>query len=331
MTAWTKAELGWVTEVLIAADTIIDISPVVTSDTSYLLPIPNTNEYFILENRQPIGSDSMLIREGLLIWHVDSVLARLRGLPLNRVNGMSPYAMALVQADGQNDLEGGDNRGDAGDPFPGSSDNREFGVCTQPRSWTKNGAATVVRVNNIDPLAPFGAIRADIEFIDPDPVVIADSTLATGVFGSSYQLQLTASGGIECSRGWQLVSGVLPSGVGFTVDGMISGRFDEAGDFPITVRVESGPMADTTSFTLSVVPPVLAVDSVVNELLEISQPLTDDELIYLDLQGNSNQELDLGDFVEWMRTTGGVTTAEEIAEVLSAAAARVENGGGDRE
>ena len=124
---------------------------------------------------------------------------------------------------------------------------------------------------------------------------------------------------------------MLPSGMEFTVDGMISGRFNEAGDFPITVRVVSGPVADTTSFTLSVVPPVLAVDSVVNELLEISQPLTDDELIYLDLQGNSNQELDLGDFVEWMRTTGGVTTAEEIAEVLRTAAARAEKGGGDRE
>ena len=331
MTAWTKAQLGWVTEVLIDRDTTIDMSPVVTSDTSYILPIPNTNEYFVLENRQRIGSDSMLINEGLLIWHVDSVLTRLRGLPLNRVNGMSPYAMALVQADGQNDLENGANRGDGGDPFPGSSDNREFGVCTQPGSWTKTGEATVVRVNNINPLAPFGAVRADIEFIEPDPVVIADSTPATGVFGSPYQLQLTASGGIECSRDWQLVSGVLPSGMALTVDGLISGRFNEAGDFPITVRVESGSEADTTSFTLKVVPPVLAVDSVVNELLEISQPLTDDELIYLDLQGNNNQQLDLGDFVEWMRTTGGGTTAEEIAELLRAAAARGEKGGGDRE
>ena len=118
---------------------------------------------------------------------------------------------------------------------------------------------------------------------------------------------------------------------GVTPTGLISGRFNEAGDFPITVRVESGSEADTTSFTLKVVPPVLAVDSVVNELLEISQPLTDDELIYLDLQGNNNQQLDLGDFVEWMRTTGGVTTAEEIAELLRAAAARGEKGGGDRE
>ncbi|UCD25360.1 MAG: M6 family metalloprotease domain-containing protein, partial [Gemmatimonadota bacterium] len=50
MTAWTKAELGWITEVTVATDSIIDVSPVVTSDTSYIVPIIDTNEYFILEN-----------------------------------------------------------------------------------------------------------------------------------------------------------------------------------------------------------------------------------------------------------------------------------------
>jgi hypothetical protein len=89
-------------------------------------------------------------------------------------------------------------------------------------------------------------------------------------------------------------------------------------------------VADTTSFTLSVVAPALAVDSVVNELLEISQPLTDDELSYLDLQGNNNQLFDLGDFVQWMRTTGGVTTAAEIVAVLDAAKERVAREGGER-
>ncbi|UCD24280.1 MAG: hypothetical protein JSW51_14875, partial [Gemmatimonadota bacterium] len=122
-----------------------------------------------------------------------------------------------------------------------------------------------------------------------------------------------------------------PRGIGFTAQGLIGGRFNEAGDFPITVRVESGPVADTTSLTLSVVAPVLAVDSVVNELLGISQPLTEDELIYLDLQGNSNQEFDLADFAEWMNTTGGVTTAKQIAEILRAAAARSKQGGAGHE
>ncbi len=329
VTAWTKAELGWVTEVLIDRDTTIDINPVITSDTTFILPVPNTDQYFILENRQPIGSDSALPGAGLLVWRPDSVLIRLRGLPLNTVNTMRPYAMPLVQADGQDDLLAGANRGDGGDPFPGSANNTTLGVCTTPSTETKDGEPSLVSVENITELAPLGAIRADIRFVVPDPIAIVDSTPEVGFYGSTqYQHQLMATGGVPCFRKWELIGGSLPLGMSLTTEGLIWGQLREPGDFTIDVRVTSATVSDSVSLTLHVVEPTLALDSVVNHLLEISTPLTDADLRYLDLQGNNNEQFDLGDFVAWMESTGGAVSAAEVAAVLDAAATRTVGKGG---
>ncbi len=332
MMAWTKAELGWVTEVLIDSDTTLDISPVVTSDTSFILPIKaptDSTQYFILENRQRIGSDSMLIAPGLLVWHVDSVLTRQRGMPWNSVNAFSPNGVALEQADGRGDLMAGTNRGDTGDPFPGLENNTAFAACTVPGSSGNTGRPSLVNVENVTQLAPFGAVRVDVSFTNPDPLQITDSALPPGVMGAPYSFQLTASGGVVCYRRWLLLGGSLPSGLVMDSDGFISGVLREQGDFSIEVRVESA-VESTEILTLSVVAPALAVDSVVNELLQLSNPLTNDERNYLDIQGNGNAQLDLGDFVEWMRTTGGITSAAEIVAVLDAAKERAAKPGGER-
>jgi M6 family metalloprotease-like protein len=326
LTAWSKSQLGWVTEVLVNADTTLDITPVVTADTSYILPVPNTNEYFILENRQRIGSDSMLIEPGLMVWHVDSALVFLRK---NDVNGFKPYAMALVQADGRDDLLQGANRGDSGDPFPGAENNTTLGVCTTPSTQTNPGSPSLVSVENIAQLAPFGAVSADIRFVVPDPIAIVDSTPEVGFYGSTgYQFQLSATGGVACYQHWELISGTLPAGMTLSTSGLIWGQLREMGDFTIDVRVTSATESDSTSLTLHVVAPALALDSVVNQLLELSTPLSDDDLRYLDLQGNNNEEFDLGDFVAWIESTGGAVSAADVAAVLDAARARAANNGG---
>jgi M6 family metalloprotease-like protein len=328
LSAWSKSQLGWITEVLIDVDTTIAISRVVTSDTSYVLPVPNTDEYFILENRQLIGSDSMLIRDGLLIWHVDSVRVRQR-LAFNTVNGFTPHAVALVQADGRNDLLGDVNRGDAGDPFPGLENNRTLGVCTTPNTQSHSGSPSLVSVENITQLVPFGAMQADIRFIVPDPIAIVDSTPEAGFLGATdYQYQFTATGGVQCYQDWELIGGTLPQGMVLSTSGLIWGQLRELGDFAIDVRVTSANVVDSTSLTLSVIAPALALDSVVDHLLELSTPLSDTELLYMDLQGNNNERFDLGDFVAWMESTGGAVSAAEVAVVLDAARGRAASKGG---
>jgi len=185
LNAWSKAQLGWVTEVLIDSDTTLEISPIVTSDTAYVLPISGTNEFFMLENRQRIGSDSMIYREGLLVWHVDSVLARTRG---NNVNTpIYPYGVALEQADGRDDLRNGGNRGDQGDPFPGISNNRRFGRNTTPSSNSNDGTVSYVLLDSITQVSDFGPISLKIGFEAPALIAATDTNAVFRLNGVQYR------------------------------------------------------------------------------------------------------------------------------------------------
>lgn len=71
------------------------------------------NEYFIVENRSKMGLDAHLPASGLAIYHCDI-------LGSNEYQSGAPdrhYQCALLQADGQLDLERNVNRGDGGDLF----------------------------------------------------------------------------------------------------------------------------------------------------------------------------------------------------------------------
>ena len=151
MEAWSRSELGWVTEVLLERDTVLTISPVETADTVYVVPVPQANEYFLLENRQPVGADGSIHGPGLLIWHVDSTRIRQRR-GSNSVNASLPHGLALEQADGSNHLGAGSNRGDAGDPFPGTAGRTVFDDFTTPSSGANSGAQSGVIVDQIDAL-----------------------------------------------------------------------------------------------------------------------------------------------------------------------------------
>jgi M6 family metalloprotease-like protein len=99
------------------------------------------DEYFLLENRQQMGFDSWLPGAGLLIWHVDE--EKWNRWELNTYEcTLSPGCqcpvwhplVSLEQADGLLHLENKVNAGDAGDPFPGSTNNLIFGFNTTPES-----------------------------------------------------------------------------------------------------------------------------------------------------------------------------------------------------
>ena len=98
------------------------------------------NEYWLLENRQKIGSDAALPGSGLLIWHVDDNLPGSNQYECKQVNNYQcsaanqHFRVALEQADGALHLEFGVNSGDTGDPFPGSTGNTAFNFSTNPNS-----------------------------------------------------------------------------------------------------------------------------------------------------------------------------------------------------
>jgi immune inhibitor A len=98
-------------------------------------------EYFLVENRQQSGYDSLLPGSGLLVWHVDE------GQADN--SDESHYRIALLQADGKRDLELNHNRGDAGDPFPGSAGNTALTSSTTPNTRAYSGQTTCVSIASI--------------------------------------------------------------------------------------------------------------------------------------------------------------------------------------
>ncbi|MBC7381391.1 MAG: M6 family metalloprotease domain-containing protein [Bacteroidia bacterium] len=135
--AWTRIQLGWLTPVLINTINTFKI-PKALADSNFCFRIntPVTNEYFLLENRQKKGFDRYLPSKGLAIWHINSSKAKLlsqsSGNSVN--NDTSNYGVGLIQADGRFDLEKGNNRGDGGDLFPGTSNNRSFTPFSSPSS-----------------------------------------------------------------------------------------------------------------------------------------------------------------------------------------------------
>ncbi len=189
MMAWSRSKLGWITEVLISEDTTLEISPIAVSDTAFVLPIAGTSEYFLLENRQRIGSDAELWGPGLLIWHIDSVLVNLRSPPPlfnNFVNAADPHGIALEQADGRDDLADPNSsaRGDNGDPFPGALNRTRFGPTSNPSSRNNAGERTGILVDSITQVSPGGPIRVAVVFTRPT-VVTASDTFAQFDFDSA--------------------------------------------------------------------------------------------------------------------------------------------------
>lgn len=156
--AWLKWYQGWITPTpVIGTVTGASIGQAETNPKAYLLrENPNgvdwnfytnsgTGEYFLVENRQKTGYDAGLPGCGLLIWHINEAA------PYNNsanANENQPL-VKLMEADGLNHLYSGSNRGDTGDPFPGSSNKVTFNYSSTPNSRLYGGADSLVAVTGI--------------------------------------------------------------------------------------------------------------------------------------------------------------------------------------
>lgn len=98
-----------------------------------------------MENRQKVGYDAGLPGCGLLIWHIDETRTS-----TNAANATDSRRLVdLEEADGLRDLDFNNNKGDPGDPFPGSTNNRTFNNTSNPNSKLYSLAASGVSVTNI--------------------------------------------------------------------------------------------------------------------------------------------------------------------------------------
>jgi M6 family metalloprotease-like protein len=213
--AWSLTELGWAAVDTLSQDRAASLAPTASGDTVLYAAVPGTDEFFLFENRQALGSDSAQINPfcqfrirscakgpGLLIWHIDQGQIDAHGFRQdNRVNSGTLHGVALVQADGLNELRapGGKDRGDAGDPWPGSTGASRFAPTTNPPALDNQGRTTGFTLDSIRQLAPVGAIGFRFSLIPPGGVTLTlpwarDELLGHAVLGVAQQAYLDSLG-----------------------------------------------------------------------------------------------------------------------------------------
>jgi immune inhibitor A len=173
--SWCKARLGFLDPTTpLVNRTPTSILRVETNPQAYKLwtggyPIA---QYFMVENRQRVGSDVSLPGDGLIITHIDET-----------VDGNSDETHPLVaieQADGQFHLEHGQGS-DPGDPWPGSTVHRSFTNTSTPNSRDYAGAPTQVAVRSISNSA--ATMTGDLE-VENQPIYVIDGWTATALGGN---------------------------------------------------------------------------------------------------------------------------------------------------
>ena len=155
--AWCKANQGWVSVAVQTSNQVVNIADVKTGHKIHRLWKDGApgSEYFLVENRQKTKFDKFLPGGGLLIWHIDETIAA-------NSNEAHPK-VALMQADGLKQLEAGSNRGDAGDAYPGTTNNKNFNKSSNPSSKSYAGSDTCVGVTEISAAAATMSARLSVK------------------------------------------------------------------------------------------------------------------------------------------------------------------------
>ena len=172
MIGWCKNQLGWV-EVMEITDDLdqVAIQQTYSNNTIYRVNHSQADEeYWYIENRQNIGSDTLMPTPGLTIWHINDDIAQ--DWYLN--NNEPYYGVGLEQADGMFALENGGPSNGA-DVFPGDSDNREFSNSSSPNTSSLYGEPSMLRIDNISDPGEFMYI--DIQY---NEIILATATIDDG-------------------------------------------------------------------------------------------------------------------------------------------------------
>ena len=142
--AYNKCIADWATTTVLTSSQSGLSAPSATN-TIYKYNHPTqSNEYYLIENRQQTGRDAGLPASGLAIWHIDT-----NGN--NSWNQMTPtqhFLVTLVQADGRWDLEHNVNYGDGSDLWRGPAYPRCTPATTPNTNWW-NGSSSNLSITSI--------------------------------------------------------------------------------------------------------------------------------------------------------------------------------------
>jgi M6 family metalloprotease-like protein len=245
--AWSKIFLGWVTPTVIT-NTGVYTAPEVETDAAVFrigLNYP-VGEYLLIENRQPTGIENVIPQGGLAVWHIDDTKG---DFALNNVNNdegypgqsgwpenLRHYRVALLQADGNYDLERANNRGDAGDLYHAAGVS-EITSETVPNTDSYQGPVVYAVDNDIIQISASGQVMTFMVAIEdiipptPDPAEWEIEPQATGLHTIAMEAKVaTDRSGVEYFFKCVDVNPAVPDPNVFN-SGWQDGALYERGDF----------------------------------------------------------------------------------------------------
>ena len=182
--AWSKVKLGWVTPTVISTPGTYAIGQAETNPQVYRINYGYpSSEYLLIENRQPVGIESTMPQGGLCIYHIDDLAGyNTEGYPGQAgwpANG-NHYRVALLQADGNYNLEKGNNRGDKYDVYHTAGVSQiSTGPGNYPNTDTYQSGNIIVTDNTLHSISAAGASMSfvyDNGSVSHPPVAIDANT-----------------------------------------------------------------------------------------------------------------------------------------------------------
>ncbi len=157
MSCWCLSKLGWINPKVVRGKETLHLDTLEEKKTEcYRLWTKGATgpEYFLLENRQAKGLDAALPGSGLAVWHIDERQS-------SNDNPLA-YLVALLQADGNKDLELLKNSGDGGDLFPGDKNVAAVDDNTTPSTRSNMGSPSRVALTNIAMTGGIVTLQAEV-------------------------------------------------------------------------------------------------------------------------------------------------------------------------
>lgn len=146
-------------------------------------------EYFLVENRHRVQNDSSgMPSDGMLIWHVDAT-PNGSGRDFEYDNSYTPHKLLrLMEADGLEEIETGDGKGDAGDYY---NQNETFGPATTPNSLRYDASHSYVYVTNLSANSTSMTVDVTVDLGAVPPTIghTPEQLLAWIEFGTSNNNQ----------------------------------------------------------------------------------------------------------------------------------------------
>ena len=279
--AYSRYWLGWDQPITVEDDVSnLVIEPVSEGGKIYKLPIPgnwtNSEEYFLLENRQQTRYDTYLPGEGLLIWHIDEDIMFSKWSSNTVNNDEDHKGMDLEEADGNDDLDSGANRGDNGDPFRSGS----FSKDSYPNSLAYNGSESGWKIENIE--VDGDNIILDISFLSkPHAVADADDAVVTeGEILQFYGNESWDEDGVIVNYTWNFGDGK------YNYTANPKHIFTENGEYNVTLTVrDNNGLEDSYVLNIFVNKPPIASVVISNVSVMLGESITFDASNSYDLDG----------------------------------------------